>query len=347
MRKNGLLVIFCGIILALVLVFPCDGESASKKSIKLIFADMASPKSVTAKCAQWWGSEVEKRTQGKVKVEYHWGASLVGAYEQLSSVMNNVIQLTPYYSGYHPDVAPIPLMGLFPLVNTGPLENGLKASDEFFRTNPEVMKEYKKNKVKYMNPLFGANAYMWSKVPIKSTSDYKGLTVRAFGPWLTLFGALGSSMVSVPVPEIYNSLERGVVKATILYLTYGIGMNLFEVTGYLNVTNLGHNCGMPMVINLSTWNRLPDDVKKIIEDLNKKEAIPNFVKINEANYAREMGIVKSKGMKISEFPPGEVEKFIKIAREKVWEPYAKKLDGKGLKGTQTLQDLLSKTKKYK
>ena len=347
MKKNGLWVIFLSMIVALVLVFPCDGESASKKPVKLIFADMASPKSVTAKCAQWWGSEVEKRTQGKVKVEYFFGASLVGAYEQLSSVTNNVIQATPYYSGYHPDVAPIPLMGLFPLVNTGSLESGLKASDEFLRTNPEVLKEFKKNKVKYMNPLFGANAYMWSKVPIKSTADYKGLTVRAFGPWLTLFGALGSSLVSVPVPEIYNSLERGVVKATVLYLTYGIGMNLFEVTKYLNVTNLGHNCGMPMVMNLDTWNRLPDDVKKVIEDLNTKEAISNFVRINEANYTREMNIAKSKGMKVSEFPSSELETFVKTAKEKVWEPYAKKLDAKGLKGTQTLQDLLSKTNKYK
>jgi len=346
MKRNGILCVTCCLVLGLILALPCIGVSSSDKPIKLILADMAPPKSVTPQCTQWWGGEIEKRTNGKVQFEYYWGASLVGAYEQLASVKNNVIQLSPYYSGYHPDVAPIPSMALFPLINKGSFESGLKAADEFFRNNAEVKKEFKKNNVIYMAPCFTANAYMWSKVPIKSTTDYEGLTVRAFGPWLTLFGAMGSSLVSVPVPEIYNSLERGVVKATVLYLTMGVGLNLFEVTDHLNITNLGHNCGMPMVMNLDAWNNLPDDVKKVIEEINRKEVVSNFVRINESNYVREMNIVKKKGMKISEFSPSEMEKMVKIAKEKVWYPYAKKLDQKGLNGTKVLEDLLKYVNKY-
>lgn len=346
MKRNGILCVTCFLVLGLILAFPGVEEGFSGEPIKLIVADMAPPKSVTPQVTHWWGGEIEKRTNGKVKFEYYWGASLVGAYEQLTSVKNNVIQLSPYYSGYHPDVAPIPLMALFPLINIGSFESALKAADEFFRNNAEVKKEFKKNNVKYISPLFTANAYMWSKVPIKSTADFDGLTIRAFGPWLTLFGAMGSSLVSVPVPEIYNSLERGVVKATVLYLTMGVGLNLFEVTDHVNITNLGHNCGMPMVMNLDAWNKLPDDVKKVIEDINRKETVPNFVRINETNYAREMNIVKKKGIGISEFSPSEMEKMIKIAKEKVWYPYAKKLDEKGLNGTKVLEDLLKYVKKY-
>ncbi len=345
MKTRGL-----GVVLAcfmLCLAFPGAWVYAAEKPIKLVYADMVPEVTVGAQCAKWWGGEIEKRTQGKVKFDYYFGASLVGAYEQLTSVTNNVIQVTPYYSGYHPDVAPIPLMALFPLMNTGSLQVGLKAADQFFRDNPEVQKEFKKNNVKYMNPLFTANAYMWAKVPVNTIADFKGLGVRAFGPWLTLFEAMGSSMVSVPVPEIYNSLERGVVKSTLLYLTNGVGLNLMEVTQYLNTTNLGHNCGMPMVMNLDTWNKLPKDVQEVIEELNVKESVPIFGRINFRNYEREMKIVKDKGMKLSEFSPSDVEKMTNMAKEKVWYPYAKGLDKKGLNGTQVLNDYLQYVKKYK
>jgi TRAP-type C4-dicarboxylate transport system substrate-binding protein len=337
--KKRLLGLVVGLFMFLS-VHPGMGFCASAKPLKLIHADMVPEVTVAGQCTKWWGSEIEKRTGGKVKFEYNFGASLVGAYEQLNSVMNNVIQVSPYYSGYHPDQAPIPSMALLPLMNVGTLEQGLKAADEFFRNNPEVQKEFARNKVKYMNPLFTANAYMWSKGPIKSVADFKGISVRGFGPWLALFGAMGSSLVSVPVPEIYNSLERGVVKSTLLYITNGVGLNLFEVTDHLNITNLGHNCGMPMVMNLDTWNKLPEDVQRAIEEVNTKESIQNFCRINQQNYEREMKLVKEKGMKIIEFPEPEVDKMKQIARQQVWDPYAKKMDEKGLKGTETLNDLL-------
>lgn len=327
-------------------VWANHGADAADTPIKLIIVDMVPPVALQGQCAKWWGDEVMKRGQGKVKVEFYFGASLVGAYEQLSAVMNNVVQVTPYYSGYHPDIAPIPSMALFPLMNIKSLESGLKAADDFFRNNPEVQKEFAKNKVKYMNPLYGADAYMWSKVPLTAAAEFKGLTVRGFGPWLTLFTAMGSSMVSVPVPEIYNSLERGVVKSTVLYLSNGVGLNLFEVTNHLNITNLGHNCGMPMVMNLETWNKLPEDMKKVIDELNTKDAIPNFVRLYQQSREREMKLVKDKGMKLSEFTQPEVEKMIALAKEKVWMPYAKNLDQKGVNGTKTLDDLIKYVSKY-
>lgn len=312
----------------------------------LIFADMAAPNSVTAKCAKWWGNEIEKRTEGKVKFEYYFGASLIGAYEQLTSVKNNMIQVTPYYSGYHPDMAPIPLIALFPMINRSTLANGLKAADEFFNNNSQVIDEFKKNNVKYMNPLFTAHGYMWSKKPINSISDFKDLSVRAFGPFLTFVDALGGSLVSLPVPEIYNSLERGVVESTFLYLTLGVSLNLQEVTKYLNTSNLGHNCGMPMVMNLDTWKKLPEDVKKVIEDVNKNIAIDNFVRIDKENYKKELQFVKNEGIQILEFSQSDLVKMQKIAREKVWNSYAKKLEEKGLSGMEIINEYIEITNKY-
>ena len=60
-----------------------------------------------------------------------------------------------------------------------------------------------------------------------------------------------------------------------------------------------------------------------------------------------MKLVKDKGMKLSEFSQPDVEKMIDIAKEKVWYPYAKGLDKKGLNGTKVLNDYLQYVKKHK
>lgn len=330
---------------ACLLLFSGTPSHAADKPTTLIVADMLPEMAVSSKAIRWWGGEIEKRSQGRVKFEYYFGASLVGAYEQLTSVKNNVIQVTPYYSAYHPDIAPLPGMPVFPLLNTGTLGSALKAADAWMGNNPDVQAEFTRNNVKYMNPLFGADAFMWSKVPIQSMADFEGLSVRGFGPWLALFKILGSSVVSVPVPEIYNTLERGAVKSTVLYLTNGVGLNLYEVTEYLNTTNLGHHCGMPLVMNLDVWNGLPADIQQIIQEVNR-EALARYVEMHQQNNAREMKLVADKGMKLNQLPPADVAQLKKIAEEKVWYPYAKKLDEKGVNGTQALEDLIRYVNQY-
>lgn len=222
MRRKGLVLILFSLVLVLFCVFPGNGQSASEKVIKLRVADMSPPHSNTTQFLEWWGSEIEKRTQGQVKFEYYWSASLVKGMEQMSSVANNVIQATPYYSAYHPDKAPLPVISGLPLIcSKGTIKGSLKASDEFYRTTPDLQKEYQANNVKYMCPLVVSYPFLWSKVPIRTVSDLQGLTMRAFGVQATLLSSLGCSMVNVEVPEIYNVLERGVVKATWLQLSLG------------------------------------------------------------------------------------------------------------------------------
>lgn len=320
-------------------------SAVAQKVFKLKYADMCPSGSTVARSGDWWASEVEKRTGGRVKVECFWGGSLVGAYEQLSSVKAGIIHVTPYYSGYHPDLAPLPLMGLFPMINRGTLKEAMAASDEWYKTEPALSSEFKKNNVKYLYPYSMANHYLWSKVPIKSLTDLRGLRIRTFGPFLTLFKELGCGLVSIPVPEVYTSLERGAVDCTTQYLSNAIGGRYQEVVKYVNLTELGHNVGAPIVMNLDTWNSLPADIQTIISKING-EMIEKNAEIDSELYKSYMKTVKDSGMNIHQFSPAEVEKLTEIARTKVWEPYAAKLDGKGIAATQALKHYIQLTEKY-
>ena len=328
-------------------VFIGLAHADTEKLVRIIFADMDPPNTINTVTHEWWGSEIEKRAQGKIEFEYFWGGSLLSPYEQLSSVKNNVIQVTPYYSGYHPDIAPIPTIGLLPMINSGTLKSALEAADEFYRTNPEVQKEFKKNNVKYMS-VAGSTGhhYFWSKRPVQKIADFEGMPVRTFGPFLTLFEALGCSLVSVPITEIYNSLERGVVEATTQYMPVSIGLRLTEVTKYLLKTNLGHNCGKPIVMNLDTWKKLSPETQNIIENININEAIHKYAEYDQKYYKQNMQDVIEAGLTIRELSAKEIDILQQLAKNVVWEPYAKKLEKKGLPGNEILKDYLRIIKKH-
>lgn len=320
-------------------------SAIAQKVFKFKFADMCPPGSTMARSGQWWASEVDKRTGGRVKVECFWGGSLVGGYEQLNGVKSNIIQVTPYYSGFHPDLAPLPTIALFPMINRGTLKEAMAASDEWYRAEPSLAAEFKKNNVKYLFTYNMANHYLWSKGPIKSLGDLKGLRIRTFGPFLALFKELGCGLVTMPVPEVYTALERGAVDCTTQYLSNGIGGRYQEVVKYVNLSELGHNLGAPIVMNLDTWNSLPSDIQTMINKIDS-EMIEKSTEIDKELYNNYMKTLKESGLTTSQFSQGEVEKLTELAKTKVWEPYVAKFDEKGIPATQALKHYIQLAEKY-
>lgn len=311
---------------------------------KLVVADMHPAGSVVAQGVEWWGKEVEKRTDKKVTFDYYWGASLVAPGEQTVSLIKNVIQVGEL-SSYNPDISPFPQLIAFPMILTGSVENAVKASDTLFRTDPEILKWLKENNLKYLFMAINAHCYIWSKVPIKKTSDFEKLPVRTFGGFLSLFEALGANLVSIPLPEIYAALERGVAKTTTQYLSNGVAFKFPEVTKYLIKTNLGH-LPLPIVINKSAWDKLPADVKKIVDDISEKEMIAKYTELDKISTTRELGIVEKSRMEVSELPAAEVDMLKKLSKEKVWAPYTMKLENRGIAGQKVLDHYLELIRKY-
>jgi len=346
MKKRGLLAVIIGLALFFLFAFPSIGVCASGKVTKLVFADYYPPTHTNVKTIEWWGSKIEKRSKGRVKFEYYWNSSLMPAREEMSAIKNNVIQLCTLPSGYFPDLAPITAMTAAPMLHIGSFESSMKATDEFNHTNSVVQKEFENLNVKFLFTLGAADHYLWSKKPIETLSDISGLTVRTYGHFTTLFKALGASLVSVTLPEIYNALERGLVNSSTSYLSPAIGNRVYEVTDYLIKTNLGHNNNGPVAINLDTWINLPDDIKQIIEETNV-EASAKYLQLNREDYTTNMNIVKTRGLTISELPATDVEKLREIAREKIWKPVAKRVDAKGIEFTKAWEEYLKIIDKYR
>lgn len=320
-------------------------EPQKKPEFKMKISEMSPPLALSCRVLDWWASEIEKRTNGRVKFDRYWSGSLVGAYEQLDSMKVGVADIGVIYSGYHPNNVPFLRIGTLPMVHRGSIKQALLASDDLCRNNRSLQAEFEKNNLKYMLQVLYGNHYIFARFPLNTLDDLKGRTIRSYGPHLAFLKEFGCGLVSLPVPEVYESIERGVVDGTTQYLSLGISGRYYEVCKYLNTTELGHNVGCPAAMNLDRWKKLPKDIQGIIEDVNA-EAVGHNIRIHSEINQDEMNVVKSKGVIISQFPPNDVKRLVEVADTKIWKPYGEELDKKGLPGTEVMKEYLRLIDKY-
>jgi TRAP-type mannitol/chloroaromatic compound transport system substrate-binding protein len=108
---------------------------------------------------------------------------------------------------------------------------------------------------------------LWSKRPIKTLADIKGLKIRAAGLSMDLWEKLGASVVLLPGGEVLPSLQRGLIDAT-EYLEASVDYTLgfHEVCKYRfgPSVHMSNNI-FQLFIKTASWKKLPADLKAIVE----------------------------------------------------------------------------------
>jgi TRAP-type mannitol/chloroaromatic compound transport system substrate-binding protein len=108
---------------------------------------------------------------------------------------------------------------------------------------------------------------IWSKKPIKTLADIKGMKIRAAGLSMELWQKLGASVVLLPGGEVLPALQRGLIDGTeYLEASVDYTLGLHEVCKYRfgPPVHMSNNI-FQLLIKTKSWNALPDDLKAIVE----------------------------------------------------------------------------------
>lgn len=109
---------------------------------------------------------------------------------------------------------------------------------------------------------------IWSKRPIRTLEDIKGLKIRAAGLSMELWEKLGASVVLLPGGEVLPSLQRGLIDAAeFLEPSVDYTLGLHEVCKYRfgPPVHMSNNI-FQLLIKPKAWKALPDDLKAIVEN---------------------------------------------------------------------------------
>jgi TRAP-type C4-dicarboxylate transport system substrate-binding protein len=106
---------------------------------------------------------------------------------------------------------------------------------------------------------------------VRKLEDMKGLKIRSHGTSAKVVKALGGTPVAMPMPETYQSLQKGVVDGAVYPLEANKGWKLGEVIDYVTLDfPAAYTTTFFVVMNKDKWNALPDDAKKAISEINKE-----------------------------------------------------------------------------
>jgi TRAP-type C4-dicarboxylate transport system substrate-binding protein len=111
-----------------------------------------------------------------------------------------------------------------------------------------------------------------SQVPVRNLDDIRGLDLRASGGAAMILKAWGANAVGMPMSETPEALQKGVVKGLYSSLEVMKDFKFAETCKYVTLTDTVIY-PFAVVMNMNAWNRLPDDVQSVFDELRLEQAV--------------------------------------------------------------------------
>ena len=283
--------------------------------------------------------QVEEKTNGRIKIQIHWGGTLGKENENLGLVRDGTVDIASFYTGAFESQFPLYAApnAMFFVMTT--LEEAYQCALQMPQKLKGVQDEIAAQNIKLLYHILLPSYVIYSREPIVKFEDLKGLKLRTFGVYLPqAYKAAGAVGVTLMLPELHESLQRGVVDGVTWSSTTGALMGLHKVAPNVNRWDIGSIVGYGNFINLDTWNKISPADQKIIMAAaaeTQKFVYEMAVKSDALMWAK----MKKEGAKIHEIPSAERDKWI-TASPKFLDEWVERLDkqGKG-KEAREMRDL--------
>lgn len=286
-----------------------------------------------------WAAEVEKRTEGRVKVTVYTDQQLGKLPEMYDDLVKGTSDIA--------FILPVFIMGRFPLESVFHLPT-LVPGDVGDPTCTAIRAMVYE---KYLQPLylkdvkvlwtgrFGLNSIHMGSKPVRQLEDLKGKII-GFGGGKTpplVLKALGAAPESIQSPDIYTSLEKRVIDGMLFPLDSLRGYKLAEVVKYTVKLDFGSASNFT-AMRMEAWNKLSPADQKILTDL-----IPWALEAQGKSFREDVGnaieVGKKAGVEFIELSAQERARWDEALKsvEKQW---VADTDAMGLPGTKMYNDIL-------
>jgi len=266
--------------LLLLVVIACEKKTdqagqAEPEVITLKFSSDKMPTEPPVKQAYHLLDLVEAKTNGRVKIERFTGGSLGDVLEHLNLVSTGAVDIISLHVDQYPQRLP-----LHQLLNTEQLVTGKQAMENIIALTQEIPEtkalleeEEQQNNIKVLYWNVQGSTGITTSYPAQSLNDLKGKKMNVISSYQRkVFNDLGIIPVNVQIPEIYESMSRGVIDTIFMANSAIIPLKWYEL-GKVHLS-LGDNdvLSQPLTFNLDTWNSLPADIQQAFIEASKETA---------------------------------------------------------------------------
>ncbi len=256
--------------------------SMAYAEVTMSYSNFFPPTHIQSKLADSWCKEVEKRTDGKVKINYYPGGTLTKAKQTYDGVVEGIADIGMSVLAYS--------RGRFPVMAAVDLPLGYKSGVQATMVANAVYNEFKPREFRDVQPMFfhghGPGLLFTTPKPVKSLADLKGMKIRSTGNSAKLVKALGGTPVAQSMPTCYQSLQKGVVDGSMHPMESNKGWKLAEVVKYGSDSQpVAYTTTFFVVMSQDKWAELDAETQKIITEINAEWAVKHGEAWDEADKA--------------------------------------------------------------
>jgi len=252
---------------AIPLMAACgEEEEQPQEVIELIYATPYSPDMFLGKAAQVWMDYVEEETNGQVHFAPYWNGTFLTPLEAYAELAAGAADVADLNAHYRPD--------LFPMtVSLGYFFHGCQDTEIAARIYDEIQEKFPELRAEGSDVYFiaaskGAPPYqcMTTKIPVRDLDDFVGLSIRTISMHTAGFQALGAVPIEISTPDIYVSLQKGIIDGCAASWDAVKGFSLHELVNYVTILNICAGSIPTLAFNWDSWNSLPPEIQEVIED---------------------------------------------------------------------------------
>jgi len=322
-------VIFVILCLGFLLSSPISG---SAEIITLSFADQNSDISWgPVHATQPWAKEVEKATNGRVKIEIYPNQTLAKGTQVWKAVKDGIADMGWFLLGYAPGLAPYADVITLPGLPFTTAEQGSVMLWKLYEKFPEMREQLGDNQILLLHtgpPMI----LLMPKKPVRTLEDLRGMKIRSHGgPIVETYKKWGATPIFLPMPDCYVAMQKGTVDAIGALYEPIPGFKLDEVTKHITENtplNAGH---MVVMMNKNKWNSLPKDIQDAIMSVSGLEGSRFFGRnfFDAANVPIKKMVQEKTDIEIYTLPDEERQRWIDAGAKPVWEEWVQKMESQG------------------
>ena len=283
-----------------------------------------------------WCEKVGKESGGRIKCQIYPAMQLGGTppqlFDQAKDGVADIIWTVPTYQAgrfQKAEVFELPFMAKN-------AETGSPALYEYVQKN--ALDEFRGVKVLAMHLHDGALLH-FAKQPVKTMEDLKGLKVR--GPTrigAKVLTALGATPVQMPLPQVPESVAKGVIDGAMVPWEGVPPIKLQEIAKYHTDTAAGaprmSNTIFVIAMNEAKYASLPPDLKKVIDANTGLEWSKQIGRAFDSTTEPAKKMAAAVGGVFDTLTPAEYDRWVKqtegVNREWIGEVGAKGGNGQAL-----------------
>jgi len=330
MKRGEIIFLFLGvtgIVFSIFLPLAFGQAKALEFSYSIFFP---APHKITV-LADEWSKEIQKRTNGKLKITVFPGGTLTPADKCYDGVVKGISDIGMSVLAY--------TRGKFPLTEVIDLPLGYKRGATatklinlyYHQFNP---KEFNEVKVLYLHA--HGPGILHSKKAVHKLEDLKGMRIRSTGLSAKVISSLGGIPVAMPMGETYDALQRGMVEGSMAPVEALEGWKWGEVVKFTTEDfGSAYSTGFFVVMNKDKWNALSPDIQKTIEKINlewMEKTGKVWDEIDKSGRAFSLKL----GNQILSLPKEEDQRWAHAVRP-ILDEYVNNMRAKGLPGEEALK----------